>query len=615
MKKVAEGKQGMESRKTEEEGAQDYMQGEYYPIDTFECFKRKRYMVLSKLGQGFYSTVWRAADTQLKKYVALKVQKSGHYFTRIGFHEIDILEELQQDDSGHKNNVVKLLDDFSHTGPNGQHVCMVFELLGDNLSKFLRNNIQKRIPLPIVKEICVNVLKALDYLHEKCKIIHTDLKPENILLLRCEDSMKSIATAPSLLPSASDLGRTATEGFEENKGERFEQEARLGVQDCGGAVLTDFFPKSISAVEGFRGNRKTNLKKMARLGGQQRGDAVRSGYSSELNLGKTGIEGLRGTQKERVKQLTTLVGQGHGETTIQGKIIQNSKLRARDCENKDLARVLGLGETAIQGKLKAEQQARVGVQHIGDVLVAKCEEIKSDVNAQAEQTHIYGSQKILDYAMAAHPLQHKRKPRNSIPSEIQQKVMGSLGLQCKIADLGNACRKGQSHKHITKNIRSRNYMSPETLLQSKISTSADIWSFACIAFELATGDFLFNPRSSCNYDMVEDHLALMTELLGEMPKTVALDGKLSPKYFDKDGHLKGHRNLQPLSLVDVLRNKYGFAEIDANDFSDFLVPLLHFEPEKRSSASQALVHPWLNTAPHLQLSSSGQTQKNYKLKQ
>lgn len=30
--------------------------------------------------------------------------------------------------------------------------------------------------------IAVQVLQGLDYLHSKCKIIHTDIKPENILM-------------------------------------------------------------------------------------------------------------------------------------------------------------------------------------------------------------------------------------------------------------------------------------------------------------------------------------------------------------------------------------------------------------------------------------------------
>lgn len=31
--------------------------------------------------------------------------------------------------------------------------------------------------------MCLQVLQGLDYLHTKCKIIHTDIKPENILLV------------------------------------------------------------------------------------------------------------------------------------------------------------------------------------------------------------------------------------------------------------------------------------------------------------------------------------------------------------------------------------------------------------------------------------------------
>jgi len=52
-------------------------------------------------------------------------------------------------------------------------------------------------------------------------------------------------------------------------------------------------------------------------------------------------------------------------------------------------------------------------------------------------------------------------------------------------------------------------------LGAKYDTSADMWSLACIIFELLTGDLLFDPRTGDNYDRDEDHLALMMELLGE----------------------------------------------------------------------------------------------------
>ncbi len=41
-----------------------------------------------------------------------------------------------------------------------------------------------------------------------------------------------------------------------------------------------------------------------------------------------------------------------------------------------------------------------------------------------------------------------------------------------------------------------------------------------MVFELATGDFLFEPRTGPDYDRDEDHLALMMELLGRMPRQV-----------------------------------------------------------------------------------------------
>ncbi|KAI3775891.1 hypothetical protein L1987_45648 [Smallanthus sonchifolius] len=47
------------------------------------------------------------------------------------------------------------------------------------------------------------------------------------------------------------------------------------------------------------------------------------------------------------------------------------------------------------------------------------------------------------------------------------------------------------------------YRCPEVFLGSKYSTSADLWSFACICFELATGDVLFDPHSSANYERDE----------------------------------------------------------------------------------------------------------------
>lgn len=81
-------------------------------------------------------------------------------------------------------------------------------------------------------------------------------------------------------------------------------------------------------------------------------------------------------------------------------------------------------------------------------------------------------------------------------------------LQVKIADLGNAC---WVHKHFTEDIQTRQYRSLEVLIGSGYNTPADIWSTACMAFELATGDYLFEPHSGEEYTRDEgrsSHLRL-----------------------------------------------------------------------------------------------------------
>ena len=59
--------------------------------------------------------------------------------------------------------------------------------------------------------------------------------------------------------------------------------------------------------------------------------------------------------------------------------------------------------------------------------------------------------------------------------------------------------------------------------------------FATQAFELATGDYLFEPHSGENYSRDEDHLAHIIELLGPIPRPIALTGKYSREFFNKRG--------------------------------------------------------------------------------
>uniref|UniRef100_A0A4W5KLG7 non-specific serine/threonine protein kinase n=1 Tax=Hucho hucho TaxID=62062 RepID=A0A4W5KLG7_9TELE len=63
------------------------------------------------------------------------------------------------------------------------------------------------------------------------------------------------------------------------------------------------------------------------------------------------------------------------------------------------------------------------------------------------------------------------------------------------------------HKHFTEDIQTRQYRSLEVLIGSGYNTPADIWSTACMAFELATGDYLFEPHSGEDYSRDEGSYA------------------------------------------------------------------------------------------------------------
>lgn len=91
------------------------------------------------------------------------------------------------------------------------------------------------------------------------------------------------------------------------------------------------------------------------------------------------------------------------------------------------------------------------------------------------------------------------------------------------------------YHHFTEDIQTRQYRSIEVLLGAPYNYTADIWSTACLAFELSTGDYLFDPHGGDDYTRDEDHLAHIIELLGVIPPSLIYRGKHGLKYFTSYG--------------------------------------------------------------------------------
>ncbi|CAK7263652.1 serine/threonine protein kinase, CMGC [Sporothrix epigloea] len=168
----------------DEEDSEDYCKGGYHPVQIGENYKDGKYTVVRKLGWGHFSTVWLSRDNTTGKHVALKVVRSAAHYTETAVDEIKLLNKIVEANPNHpgRKHVISLLDSFEHKGPNGTHVCMVFEVLGETLLGLIKKWNHRGIPMPLVKQITKQVLLGLDYLHRECGIIHTDLKPENVMI-------------------------------------------------------------------------------------------------------------------------------------------------------------------------------------------------------------------------------------------------------------------------------------------------------------------------------------------------------------------------------------------------------------------------------------------------
>ena len=116
------------------------------------------------------------------RHSALKVVKSAGRYAETARDEIKLLSRVSSFSPSHpgRQHIVSFLDSFSHQGPEAQHVCIVFEPLGENLLALIERNKKKGVPRSLVKVITRQILLGLEYLHDECDLVHTDIKPENI---------------------------------------------------------------------------------------------------------------------------------------------------------------------------------------------------------------------------------------------------------------------------------------------------------------------------------------------------------------------------------------------------------------------------------------------------
>ena len=594
-----------DSNTSVDEGLEDYKINGYHPVHIGEILL-ERYVIMQKLGFGHFSTAWLALDSNYGNYVCIKIQKSENRYIWAAYDEVEILQELSKHyydkewiksleeyykDEPEKlknirkkenSHVVQLLNSFIYYGQNGKHFCMVFEVMGVTLLEIIKKYNYKGIPIPLVRTITKQILIGLDFLHRICHIIHTDMKPENILVCLTDDELRLIQ-------------ETGTYNVGSKKIKKDGNKKDFSIKDI--------MKKRKNIVEEKKRNHLRQIKNMER---------------NEVSIDII---------EEQIKKYMEME---EIDSNFE-KYYYNKDDNNNDNENK-----FDIDELIERPRISSVPRKNINIYNnennniIDSNKINFEDENENENNSENEEEENNNPQKELcPYNINLKKyniiLENYHKEKNRILHDInyrkfiqfQNKIISSSIknteekdsflrdinnyftlrgpevdqlIQVKICDIGNAC---WFNNHFSSIIQTRQYRSPEVILGINYNETSDIWSLACIIYELITGEFLFNPISGENFGKNDSHLAKFMEVCGKMPRNFVERGEFWKKYFDKNGKLKRIDNINYINLKNNLVLNHHLKENEAQALWDFLKPMLEYFPEKRISARELLRHPWL----------------------
>lgn len=542
----------------DEEDLKDYAPGGYHPCYIGETYKNQKYTLVRKLGWGHFSTVWLARDNDKNQHVAMKIVRSAKHYTETAIDEIKLLDKITTSDIHHPGHehVIQLLDTFTHKGPNGIHVVMVFEVLGENLLSLIRKYKHRGIPIVFVKQIAKQLLSALDFLHRICGVIHTDLKPENILIeigdvelivRMVEEEELQIKLQRKLLKSKSNLSKQTP------------------------ATSTQNTPQTKKTID-----LNDSLKPVTKI--------------KSVNSIENEVLSTSATSKAKVINDSPSFGR-NGRRSARQSLITGSQPLPSPLRtfNKSFTNVRGLGFSTANTPIKSPLYSGDFIDRTNSIPVSNNTINDSTLNNSLSSMSIYNSYDV----MKMNPLDISHNLQRHTSSVLTDVINEDELISVKIADLGNAC---WINHHFTDEIQTRQYRSPEVLLGYHWGASSDLWSFACLIFELLTGDYLFDPRDGKTYAKDDDHIAQIMELIGPFPRAMLKESYYTRDFFNSRGELHRILKLKPWGLKEVLTEKYKFNSHDADEIADFLTPMLQIQPELRADAGGMVNHPWLSDA-------------------
>lgn len=182
------------------------------------------------------------------------------------------------------------------------------------------------------------------------------------------------------------------------------------------------------------------------------------------------------------------------------------------------------------------------------------------------KSFIYQLCKALEFCHSHSIIHRDIKPEN---------LLISLSGNLKLCDFGFA-RNINPSDVLTDYVATRWYRAPELLVGSNYDVSVDMWAIGCMMGELIDAQPLFPGESDI------DQIYCIQKALG----------KFIPEHmeaFQKNQHFGGLKLPKIMRLESIEKRYQGKADSVAIHFISALVEV---DPEKRISASQALLHPY-----------------------
>ena len=136
----------------------------------------ERYEIIEKIGSGGMSIVYKAKDTKLERYVAVKILREEFCLDENFVRKFKV--EAQSAASLSHQNIVNIYD----VGNEGRTHFIVMEYLeGQTLKEYIKE--QGQIQEEYLLKIALSIASALEHAHVN-HIIHRDIKPQNIILTK-----------------------------------------------------------------------------------------------------------------------------------------------------------------------------------------------------------------------------------------------------------------------------------------------------------------------------------------------------------------------------------------------------------------------------------------------